>query len=76
LYGDLSAPSGANAVDRDRKFAREFVIRRADKLLFGSDILEPTMDVPQFELLDQLDLPPGVQAKIFRENAQRVLKLE
>jgi predicted TIM-barrel fold metal-dependent hydrolase len=76
LYGDLSAPSGANAIDRDKEFAREFLIRRADKLLFGSDILEPKMDVPQFELLDQFDLPAEVQAKIFRQNAQRVLKLK
>ena len=75
LYGDLSAPSGANALDRDKKFAREFLIRRADKLLFGSDILEPKMQVPQFELLDQLELPAEIQAKIFRQNAQRVLKL-
>ncbi|HEV3344713.1 MAG TPA: amidohydrolase family protein [Pirellulales bacterium] len=76
LYGDLSAPSGANALDRDKKFGREFLIRRADKLLFGSDFLEPKMDVPQFELFDQLELPAEVQAKIFRQNARRVLKLE
>ncbi|HVC94461.1 MAG TPA: amidohydrolase family protein [Pirellulales bacterium] len=73
LFGDLSAPSGANAIGRDEKFAREFLIRRADQLLFGSDFLEPRMDVPQFELFDKLDLPPEVEAKIFRDNARRVL---
>jgi hypothetical protein len=32
--------------------------------------------VPQFELLEQqLLLPPEVQAKIFRENARRLLEL-
>jgi predicted TIM-barrel fold metal-dependent hydrolase len=75
LYGDLSAPSGANAIDRDKKFGRDFLIRRADKLLFGSDFLEPKMDVPQFELLAQLELPKEVQAKIYHQNARRVLKL-
>lgn len=76
LYGDLSAPSGANALDRDKKFAREFLIRRANKLLFGTDFLEPKMEVPQFELFDQLALPADVQAKLFRDNARRVLNLE
>jgi predicted TIM-barrel fold metal-dependent hydrolase len=76
LYGDLSAPSGANALDRDKKFAREFLIRRADKLVFGTDFLEPKMDVPQLELIDQLELPAEVQAKIFRGNARHVLKLD
>ena len=75
LYGDLSAPSGANAIDRDQKFAREFLVRRADKLLFGTDFLEPKMDVPQFELFDQLELPAEVRAKIFRDNARRILNL-
>lgn len=75
LYGDLSAPSGANAIDRDKKFAREFLVRRADKLLFGTDFLEPKMDVPQFELFEQLELPADVRTKIFHENAKRVLKL-
>ena len=37
LYGDLSAGSGYNALARDRDFAREFLRRHREKLLFGSD---------------------------------------
>ncbi len=75
IYGDLSAGSGANAISRDRAFGREFLIRRQDRLLFGTDYLQPGQPVPQFELFDSLDLPAPVQAKIFRENARRLLKL-
>jgi len=37
LYGDLSANSGNNALRRDTGFAREFLARHQDKLMFGSD---------------------------------------
>lgn len=37
LYGDLSANSGNNALRRDPEFAREFLSRHQDKLMFGSD---------------------------------------
>jgi hypothetical protein len=76
LYGDLSAGSGANALRRDMRFGREFLVRRADRLLFGSDFLAPGQDVPQFALVDEFDLPAEVQAKIFRDNARRVLALD
>jgi predicted TIM-barrel fold metal-dependent hydrolase len=75
LYGDLSAGSGAGALRRDMKFAREFVIRRADRLLFGTDFLAPGQDVPQFDLVRQLELPADVQAKVFRDNARRLLRV-
>ena len=75
LYGDLSAGSGANSISRDREFGREFMIRRQDRLLFGTDYLQPGQPVPQFELFDSLDLPANVASKIFRGNAERILKL-
>lgn len=75
LYGDLSAGSGANSISRDREFGREFMIRRQDRLLFGTDYLQPGQAVPQFELFDSLDLPTDVAGKVFRGNAERVLKL-
>ncbi|MBX6315870.1 MAG: amidohydrolase [Isosphaeraceae bacterium] len=75
LWGDLSAGSGANALARDRAFAQAFLVRRADRLLFGTDYLKPGQDVPQFELLESFDLPLGVRAKIERGNAIRLLKL-
>lgn len=74
LYGDLSAGSGAQAISRDLKFGREFLIRRQDRLMFGTDFLAPGQDVPQLELFAKIDLPEKAAAKIFRENARRVLK--
>lgn len=75
LYGDLSAGSGANAINRDLDFGREFLIRRADRLLFGTDFLAPGQNVPQFELFAKIELPEEVRRKIFRDNARRILKL-
>jgi uncharacterized protein len=75
LYGELSAGSGAGALSRDPKFGREFLIRRQDRILFGTDYLEPGQKVPQFAVLDSLKLPTDVERKIFRQNAERLLKL-
>lgn len=76
LYGDLSAGSGASAIGRDLDFGRDFLVRRQDRILFGTDFLAPDQAVPQFELFEQkLDLPADVQRKIFRDNARRRLSL-
>jgi predicted TIM-barrel fold metal-dependent hydrolase len=75
LHGDLSAGSGARAISRDMTFGREFLIRRADRLLFGTDFLAPGQDVPQLTLFRQLQLPPEVQAKVFRDNARSLLRI-
>ncbi len=37
MYGDLSAGSGLNALNRDQDFTRGFLERHQDKLLYGSD---------------------------------------
>jgi hypothetical protein len=76
LYGELSAGSGAGALSRDVQFAREFLVRRAGRVMFGTDYLSPGQEVPQFEVLAGLDLPEDVRAKVYRENARRVLRLE
>jgi predicted TIM-barrel fold metal-dependent hydrolase len=75
LWGDLSAGSGANAIGRDPEFGRGFLLRRADRLLFGTDYLKPGQAVPQFALLAGIDLPAEVRARIERGNAARLLKL-
>jgi len=76
IYGELSAGSGANAINRDLGFGREFLIRRQDRIMFGTDFLAPDQQVPQFELFEQtLELPPEVQEKIFRQNARTLLRL-
>jgi predicted TIM-barrel fold metal-dependent hydrolase len=76
LWGDLSAGSGSGALARDRNFGREFLIRRSDRLLFGTDYLRPGQSVPQFELLASFEMQPGVRAKIERDNAARLLGLK
>lgn len=75
IYGDLSAGSGAGAITRDAAFGREFLIRRADRLMFGTDYLAPGQDVPQLDLYRRVDLPAAAAAKIFRDNARRLLML-
>ncbi len=74
LFCDLSAGSGSNAISRDLEFGREFLIRRQDRILFGTDYLQPGQEVPQFELFEtQLNLPEDVFRKIARENALRLV---
>ena len=76
LYGEFSAGSGANSIRRDLEFGRQFIIRRADRLLFGSDYLAEGQAIPQFELFEGLDLPEDVLAKLYRRNAERILGLD
>jgi predicted TIM-barrel fold metal-dependent hydrolase len=75
IHGDLSAGSGARAISRDTAFGREFLMRRAYRLMFGTDFLAPAQEVPQLTLFRQLQLPPDVQARIFRDNARKLLRL-
>lgn len=76
IHGDLSAGSGGGALARDLDFAKEFLVRRADRLMFGTDYLHPDQKVPQFELFEKIELPADVREKISRGNARRVLGFE
>jgi predicted TIM-barrel fold metal-dependent hydrolase len=76
LYGDLSEPGGYTAIARDVKFGREFLIRRAGQLLFGTDFLMADQKVPQFDLLEGMKLPDEAREKIYRGNAVRLLGLK
>lgn len=75
LYGDLSAGSGNNAITRDMKWGREFLVRRADRLLFGTDYLGVGQNVPQLTSLEKFELPEEVVRKICRTNAEKLLNL-
>lgn len=75
LYGDLSAGSGSNALSRDLEFGRAFCMQYADRLLFGTDYLEPGQEVRQFDVLGGFQLPADIEAKIFRDNARKLLGL-
>lgn len=75
LYGDLSS-SGAHAVLRDRGFGETFLVRRADKLLFGTDYYDlQQRKFQQFDLFREFSVPDHVQARISRDNARRLLGL-
>ncbi len=75
VYGDLSS-SGAHALLRDSAFGGEFLRRRADRLLFGTDYYDRgQLDWPQFTMFDALKAPDEVRRKVAAENAVRVLKL-
>ena len=76
LFADLSAGSGAGAISRDLEFGQEFLVRRQDRVMFGTDFLSPGQAVPQFDLFEQsLKLPPEVRQKICRDNARQLLGL-
>jgi len=76
IFGDLSAGSGANSIMRDYEFGREFMLRRQDRLCFGTDYLQPGQPVPQFEMMAELKLPEDIDRKVSRGNAERLLGLE
>ncbi len=73
LFADLSAGSGHGAIRRDLKFGRGFLVRNADKVLFGTDYLAEKQTVNQFELFEEIDLPDSVREKIFKLNAKRIV---
>jgi len=71
LYCDISAGSGHNALKRDLVFAREFLIEFQDRVLYGRDYF----DNQHQELLNSLELPTEVAAKIYAGNALRLAPL-
>lgn len=79
LYGDLSAESGYNAVTRDMEYGYHFLEKFQDKLLFGTDILHVSQEVPIVSYfrksLEQGKISKTVYQKITYQNAQRLLNL-
>ena len=81
LYGDLSAGSGFNALNRDPAYAVKFLNEFQDRLLFGTDICDPKAATPpQIGLLlkfrQEKKISEQVFQKIARENAVKLLHLE
>lgn len=76
FYAELSATAERSPVFRgDLSKGRDFVIRNADKLLFGSDAGWWTARMgmpPEFKLIDRLKLPPDVEDKLLRRNAEKL----
>jgi predicted TIM-barrel fold metal-dependent hydrolase len=79
LYADVSV-SGVKEFNRDRKKAREFIIKHQDQILFGTDegwwsFNKSWEDNPHYTLFEELDLPDEVRYKIYRGNAIKVYGL-
>lgn len=78
MYADLSAYSCHRALARDLTYARQFLIKFSDKLMFGTDrfvngYMEDPVTIP---LIRNLDLPSEVQYAIFRGTAEKLLKIK
>jgi predicted TIM-barrel fold metal-dependent hydrolase len=76
LYADISCTvKRATVFKGDLKEGREFVIRNVDKLFFGSDSGWWSFGkaaMPEFALIDKLNLPDEVEVKLLRGNAARL----
>ncbi len=80
VYADLSARSGSNALSRDVDFARSFVERYKNRLLFGTDFYQRVFKrrfliYTPFKVVDNLNLPANTHRKITHDNAARLLGL-
>jgi len=77
LYADLSAYSCYYALIRDTIYAREFLIRHARKLMFGTDrfVNGYMEDMVTLDLIRKMNLPAEVEYALFRGTAERVLGL-
>ena len=81
IYGDLSAGSGLNALARDENFARDFVTRHQDKLLFGSDCNDRDGGGPSclgaqiIAAIRRLSANRQIERKLLYENAKKVFRL-
>ncbi len=81
LYADLSAGSGAKALQKDLEHTEKFMIKHRKKLLFGTDCgwwsLKPdASEAPQFWLMKRLELPADVKTDIYSGNAKRLFGFE
>ena len=68
LYADISGPSGKNALQRDPKFAQNFLHQFEKKILFGTD----NCSIRLREFLDSLKLSKKTYRLIYGENALKI----
>lgn len=77
LYADTSGHVVPDMLSRDRAYAREFIIRNQDKLLFGTDegwwsFGKEVSPFKHYTFFEELDLPKEVRYKIYRGNAEKL----
>jgi predicted TIM-barrel fold metal-dependent hydrolase len=82
MFGDLSAGSGLNALTRDEDFARDFLARHQDKLVYGSDCSDHVGSGAKCQGAQTIAtlrrLAPGKDAerKLLYGNAKRLFRLK
>jgi len=79
LYGDLSDNTPYNALSRDPDYGPKFVNEFQDRLLYGTDLCGPQMELPMIGLLtgwrDSGKISEEVFNKVARENAIKLFDL-
>lgn len=81
MYGDLSAGSGLNALNRDQDFTRDFMARHQDKLLYGSDCNDIIGRGPGCQgaqtiaTVRKLAPSKAIERKLLYENAKKMFRL-
>ncbi len=81
LYADMSGHVVIQVLNRDREYAREFLIRNQDKILWATDegwwsFGNKDRQMNQhYTFFEELDLPDEVRHKIYRGNAEKVYGL-
>lgn len=82
LYADMSGKAVIDVLNRDRVYAREFLIRNQDKILWATDegwwsfTNKDRQMNEHYTFLEELDLPDEVLRKIYRENSIKVYGLK
>lgn len=81
VFADMSAGSGLQALTRDEDHAHGFLQRHQDKILYGSDCLDPVGEGPECQgsqtiaALRRLCASKTIERKILFENAKKLLRL-
>jgi predicted TIM-barrel fold metal-dependent hydrolase len=81
MYGDLSAGSGLNALTRDEEFARDFIARHQNKLVYGSDCSdlvgsgEKCQGSQTIAAIRRLAPSKAVERKLLFGNAKKLFRL-
>lgn len=82
FYADMSGAVVVEVLKRDRKYAREFLIRNQDKILWATDEgwwsfgNEARQQKEHYTFFEELDLPNEVRQKIYRTNSEKVYGLK
>lgn len=81
MFGDLSAGSGLNALTRDENFARDFIARHQNKLIYGSDCSDHVGSGPACQgsqtiaTIRRLSPSKAVERKLLYGNAKTLFRL-